>query len=134
MTSAVATKEKQEVWKQLPSSRVPIDPPFPFLTKLLVVFLALVFTILSLTHLCFLRTGYFTLLQFNTLANSLSDAFPYVDSKYLTWEHRKQLLVREILQHRPDVITLEEVDKEHYKDYFRPFLTEAGTVVCIFLG
>jgi len=71
-------------------------------------------------------TEFFTLLQFNTLANSLSDSFPYVDSTYLQWEHRKKLLCAEILQHKPDVVCLEEVDKENYKNYFRPLLAEAG--------
>ncbi len=55
-------------------------------------------------------------LSWNTLADSLTksgltyDAFPHASLKSLSWEHRKQLIINNILTHRPDIICLYEVD------------------------
>eukprot|EP01135_Chromosphaera_perkinsii_P005158 Nk52_evm6s319 gene=Nk52_evmTU6s319 len=77
-----------------------------------------------------------TVVQFNTLADELCNttAFPFVDSKYLQWEYRKELLVDEmlLLPHLgdtgpallPDIIALEEVD--HFEDHFEPRLRDKG--------
>lgn len=46
-------------------------------------------------------------LQFNTLADSLSDAFPLVSNSFLNWEHRQGLLLQEILAKDPDVVALQ---------------------------
>lgn len=59
-------------------------------------------------------------MQFNTLADSLSDGFPFVDEKYLEWNYRKPLIVQEILKHNPDIIGLQEVDRER-ADEFKEF-------------
>eukprot|EP01126_Amoeba_proteus_P029848 TRINITY_DN2948_c0_g1_i5.p1 TRINITY_DN2948_c0_g1~~TRINITY_DN2948_c0_g1_i5.p1 ORF type:complete len:239 (+),score=46.52 TRINITY_DN2948_c0_g1_i5:394-1110(+) len=63
-------------------------------------------------------------LQFNTLADKLSDAFPHSDPAILKWTFRSQHLVNVILEHDPDVVGLEEVD--HFDDYFAPLLREKG--------
>lgn len=67
-----------------------------------------------------------SVLQYNTLANSLSDAFPLVDKKLLSWSHRKGLLLATILQNAPDVICLQEVDAKDYQDWFAPELGQYG--------
>ena len=66
----------------------------------------------------------FSLLQFNTLADALSDSFPLVDGNVLKWEHRRTLLVEQILKAAPDVVCMEEVD--HFDDWFAPRLAVHG--------
>ncbi|XP_016950337.1 nocturnin isoform X3 [Drosophila biarmipes] len=56
------------------------------------------------------------LLQWNILSQTLgqhNDGFVRCPEEALTWEHRKYLIVQEILQNQPDVICLQEVD--HFK-------------------
>lgn len=63
-------------------------------------------------------------LQFNTLADHLSDWFPHTNPSYLKWEYRKERLIDIILENEPDIIGLEEVD--HFQDWFEPKLIENG--------
>ncbi|XP_046866568.1 nocturnin isoform X2 [Drosophila willistoni] len=56
------------------------------------------------------------LLQWNILSQTLgqhNDGFVRCPEEALTWQHRKYLIVQEILQNQPDVICLQEVD--HFK-------------------
>lgn len=55
-----------------------------------------------------------SVLQFNTLANKLSNSFPRCPPKFLDWEYRKNFLLKEILQYKPSIISLQEVDKYEY--------------------
>jgi len=52
-----------------------------------------------------------SIMTFNMLADSLADSFPNVESKFLTWEHRKLLVLSIIRERMPDIIVLEECDK-----------------------
>ncbi|XP_055912184.1 nocturnin isoform X3 [Eupeodes corollae] len=56
------------------------------------------------------------LFQWNILSQTLgqnNDGFVRCPEEALTWDHRKYLIVQEILQNNPDVICLQEVD--HFK-------------------
>ncbi|XP_003736916.2 nocturnin isoform X1 [Drosophila pseudoobscura] len=56
------------------------------------------------------------LLQWNILSQTLgqhNDGFVRCPEEALDWQHRKYLIVQEILQNQPDVICLQEVD--HFK-------------------
>ncbi|XP_030571717.1 nocturnin isoform X2 [Drosophila novamexicana] len=56
------------------------------------------------------------LLQWNILSQTLgqhNDGFVRCPEEALTWQHRKYLIVQEILQNQPDVVCLQEVD--HFK-------------------
>ncbi|XP_030078698.1 nocturnin isoform X3 [Drosophila hydei] len=56
------------------------------------------------------------LLQWNILSQTLgqhNDGFVRCPDEALTWQHRKYLIVQEILQNQPDVVCLQEVD--HFK-------------------
>ncbi|KJE89158.1 hypothetical protein CAOG_00687 [Capsaspora owczarzaki ATCC 30864] len=64
------------------------------------------------------------ILQFNTLADGLSDAFPLVEKRLLSWPHRSALLLQEILAHDPDIACLQEVD--HFDDFFESELAQHG--------
>lgn len=63
----------------------------------------------------------------NTLANVCADqtpqGFPKVDASVLDFEHRKTLLIEEIVRNDPDVICLQEVDKY---EFFRAELESRG--------
>ena len=67
---------------------------------------------------------HFRVMQFNTLADELSDAFPFVDSSYLTWDYRKNAILEEIKRNSADIVALEEVD--HFKDFFLPEMKRFG--------
>jgi len=66
-----------------------------------------------------------TLLQFNILAEWLSvNDFPEKSRTVIDWNFRKNNLISIILEHSPDIITLEECD--HFYDWFKPELAKAG--------
>lgn len=67
----------------------------------------------------------FSILQFNCLADALSDAFPHVSSQHiLTWEYRCPLFEWLFKGLDVDILCLEEVD--HFDDFFKPFLATLG--------
>ena len=74
--------------------------------------------------------GKFRVLQFNMLADGLSGlrqdlgAFSRVTADDMNWDKRGKLLLHEILQYDPDIITLQECD--HYYDCFLPELNARG--------
>ena len=83
------------------------------------------------TDLCTATSfGKFRVLQFNMLADGLSGlrqdlgAFSRVTADDMNWDKRGKLLLHEILQYDPDIITLQECD--HYYDCFLPELNARG--------
>lgn len=72
------------------------------------------------------------ILQFNVLADCLSESgydsgdFSRAYSEVLSWNYRKERLLKEIVQYQPDIITLQEVD--HYHDFFLPKLRRLGYI------
>jgi mRNA deadenylase 3'-5' endonuclease subunit Ccr4 len=65
------------------------------------------------------------MLQFNCLADALSDGFTHADDpKVFTWEHRWPLIQKILLGADYDFIGLQEVD--HYYTHFMPFLAKYG--------
>ena len=56
----------------------------------------------------------FSVMQFNILADSLSDSFPEADPKILEWSYREELIVAQITSRQPTVVCLEECD--HFED------------------
>jgi len=65
-----------------------------------------------------------SVVQFNTLADGLADAFPFADPAVLRWPFRSLLLKAELEHLQADIICLEEVD--HFDDFFEPLLKERG--------
>lgn len=76
------------------------------------------------SHLQLLTT--LRVLQFNILADGLSGlrsdvgGFSRARTEWVTWDTRKHMLLKEILQYEPDIVTLQECD--HYYDFFLPAL------------
>ncbi|OEH77099.1 endonuclease exonuclease phosphatase family protein [Cyclospora cayetanensis] len=53
-------------------------------------------------------------------------AFPHCEAYALSWPYRKQRIIQEILTHKPDIVCLQEVEREHYEDFFLPQLAAEG--------
>ncbi|XP_060070892.1 protein angel homolog 2-like isoform X2 [Ylistrum balloti] len=72
----------------------------------------------------------FTVMSYNVLAQNLLEDNMYLyyksEEKYLQWNYRKHLLLREIQEHLPDILCLQEVNEEHYKSFFTPELAKLG--------
>ncbi|XP_074663119.1 protein angel homolog 2-like [Tubulanus polymorphus] len=72
----------------------------------------------------------FTFMTYNVLAQKLLEdnhyLYSHVNRQYLTWRHRKNELMREIKALSPDVLCLQEVDAEHYENFFNPILINLG--------
>lgn len=70
------------------------------------------------------------ILQFNILADGLSGLrpdlgeFSRITADILAFDFRKSKLLQHILDHDPDIVTLEECD--HFDDYFQPELLTRG--------
>ena len=69
-----------------------------------------------------------TVVQFNCLAQSLcygvTDRVTFkCDKKYLIWEYRCKRILYDILQYKPDIICLQEIDNIHFKSFFKPNLS-----------
>lgn len=69
-----------------------------------------------------------TIAQFNCLAQSLcygvTDRVTFrCDKKYLIWEYRCKRILYEILQYKPDIICLQEIDNIHFKSFYFPNLS-----------
>lgn len=46
----------------------------------------------------------------------------------LHWHYRKRNLLRELLSHKADILCLQEVQSDHYLDFWAPELQRAGYV------
>jgi len=57
----------------------------------------------------------FSVMQWNILAQTLAQngMFQFATKEVLDWQHRKELIVKEILKHNPDIGCFEEVDCFH---------------------
>ena len=58
-----------------------------------------------------------------------SEKFPDYPLSALGWEHRRQNLLKEISQLDANIICLQEVQRNHFKQIFHPELTIQGYVM-----
>jgi mRNA deadenylase 3'-5' endonuclease subunit Ccr4 len=58
-------------------------------------------------------TKFFKIIHWNALADSLSDGFPHVDKSLVTWQHRKPLIINNVMKEMADIICLVEIDEKH---------------------
>ncbi|ONL94052.1 CCR4-NOT transcription complex subunit 6 [Zea mays] len=72
--------------------------------------------------------GTFTVLSYNILADTYatSDTYSYCPTWALTWAYRRQNLLREIIGYHADIICLQEVQSNHFEDFFSPELDKHG--------
>ncbi|KAH8583190.1 endonuclease exonuclease phosphatase family [Cryptosporidium sp. chipmunk genotype I] len=70
----------------------------------------------------------FKVFSWNILAEiyASQEAFPHCDAYMLSWSYRKTRIIVEILSHQPDIVCLQEVQTEHFDDFFKPVLQQYG--------
>jgi len=70
----------------------------------------------------------FKVMNWNVLADlyATESVYPYCEKWALSWTWRKHLILKELKSMAADVITLQEVQKDAYDEWFRPQLQEAG--------
>ncbi|CAN8279920.1 unnamed protein product [Cochlearia groenlandica] len=75
-----------------------------------------------------LSMGSFTVLSYNILADTCasSDIYSYCPTWALSWTYRRQNLLREIVKYHADIVCLQEVQSDHFDDFFAPELDKHG--------
>merc|ERR1711904_689879 len=70
----------------------------------------------------------FKVMNWNILADlyCTESMYPYAEKWTLSWSWRKHLILKELKSMACDIITLQEVQKDAYDDWFKPQLAEAG--------
>ncbi|CAL0299487.1 unnamed protein product [Lupinus luteus] len=77
---------------------------------------------------CITSSGTFTVLSYNILSEAYAsnDLHNYCPSWALSWTYRRQNLLREIVGYCADIICLQEVQSDHYEEFFAPELDKHG--------
>lgn len=72
--------------------------------------------------------GTFTVLSYNILSDvyATSESYSYCPSWALSWPYRRQNLLREIVGYRADIVCLQEVQSDHFEEFFGPELDKHG--------
>ncbi|KAL9262097.1 Carbon catabolite repressor protein 4 homolog 2-like protein [Drosera capensis] len=72
--------------------------------------------------------GTFTVLSYNILADvyATSESYSYCPSWARSWNYRRQNLLREIVGYRADIVCLQEVQSDHFEEFFSPELDMHG--------
>ncbi|XP_057984273.1 carbon catabolite repressor protein 4 homolog 1 [Malania oleifera] len=75
-----------------------------------------------------LSSGTFTVLSYNILSDvyATSESYGYCPSWALSWPYRRQNLLREIVGYRADIVCLQEVQSDHFEEFFSPELDKHG--------
>merc|ERR1719161_1381239 len=70
----------------------------------------------------------FKVMNWNILADlyATEAVYPYCEKWALSWSWRKHLILKELKSMTADIITLQEVQKDAFDDWFRPQLAEVG--------
>jgi len=70
----------------------------------------------------------FKIICYNVLAPryATTSLYHYCEIWALSWQYRKTLLLREILEHQAHVVCLQEVQGDHFEEFFQPELLKAG--------
>ncbi|KAJ6849542.1 carbon catabolite repressor protein 4-like protein 1-like [Iris pallida] len=73
-------------------------------------------------------SGTFTVLSYNILSDAYatSEQYSYCPSWALAWTYRRQNLLREIVGYRADILCLQEVQSDHFEEFFAPELDKHG--------
>ncbi|KEH41752.1 carbon catabolite repressor-like protein [Medicago truncatula] len=73
-------------------------------------------------------SGTFTALSYNVLSETCAsnDLYRYCPQWALSWPYRRQNLLREIIDYAADIICLQEVQNDHYDEFFAPELDKHG--------
>eukprot|EP00922_Rhytidocystis_sp_ex-Travisia-forbesii_P063473 GHVS01094439.1.p1 GENE.GHVS01094439.1~~GHVS01094439.1.p1 ORF type:complete len:910 (+),score=145.14 GHVS01094439.1:283-3012(+) len=69
-----------------------------------------------------------TVVTWNVLAEmyATQEAFPHCDAYVLAWPYRRTRILNEMISTNADIVCLQEVQSEHFDDFFRPQLSLQG--------
>jgi len=72
--------------------------------------------------------GRFTVLTYNVLADlyATGEMYPYTPSWALSWNYRRENILKEIVQYDADILCLQEVQSDHFEDFFLGELGKRG--------
>uniref|UniRef100_A0A164X6Q5 poly(A)-specific ribonuclease n=1 Tax=Daucus carota subsp. sativus TaxID=79200 RepID=A0A164X6Q5_DAUCS len=72
--------------------------------------------------------GNFTVLSYNILSDiyATNEVYNYCPTWALSWPYRRQNLLREIVGYRADIVCLQEVQSDHFEEFFSPELDKHG--------
>ncbi|KAG6698952.1 hypothetical protein I3842_08G045800 [Carya illinoinensis] len=70
----------------------------------------------------------FTVLSYNVLSDmyAIRGIYDYCPAWALLWEYRRQNLLREIIEYGADILCLQEVQSDHFENFFEPQLAKCG--------
>mmetsp|Transcript_43214 Transcript_43214/g.105761 ORF Transcript_43214/g.105761 Transcript_43214/m.105761 type:complete len:582 (+) Transcript_43214:94-1839(+) len=70
----------------------------------------------------------FKVLSYNCLADiyATPQVYPYTAAWALAWNYRKRNLLREIIGYKADILALQEIQADHYKEWFEPEMRALG--------
>ncbi|KAJ8499878.1 hypothetical protein OPV22_010430 [Ensete ventricosum] len=70
----------------------------------------------------------FSVLSYNILSDTYatSETYSYCPSWALSWPYRRQNLLREIIGYHADIVCLQEVQNDHFEEFFAPELDKHG--------
>ena len=70
----------------------------------------------------------FTILTYNTLASNLAETqyFPHTNPAHLDFSYRSKLFERELESFNADIVCLQEMHKDNFHQWLRPFLLNLG--------
>uniref|UniRef100_A0A1D1Z1X0 poly(A)-specific ribonuclease n=1 Tax=Anthurium amnicola TaxID=1678845 RepID=A0A1D1Z1X0_9ARAE len=70
----------------------------------------------------------FTVLSYNILSDAYatSESYSYCPPWALSWHYRRQNLLREIIGYHADILCLQEVQSDHFEEFFSPELDKHG--------
>ncbi|KAK1306715.1 hypothetical protein QJS10_CPA10g00295 [Acorus calamus] len=73
-------------------------------------------------------SGTFTVLSYNILSDvyATNELYSYCPSWALSWPYRRQNLLREIVGYHADILCLQEVQSDHFEEFFAPELDKHG--------
>ncbi|KAL0969134.1 hypothetical protein UPYG_G00222990 [Umbra pygmaea] len=77
----------------------------------------------------------FTVMSYNILAQDLLEAnqelYTHCPLEVLSWDYRFPNLIREFKKWEPDILCLQEVQEDHFKDQLHPALSDMG-YTCVY--
>ncbi|GER39934.1 glucose-repressible alcohol dehydrogenasetranscriptional effector [Striga asiatica] len=79
-----------------------------------------------------MSAGAFTVLSYNILSDkyATSESYSYCPSWALSWTYRRQNLLREIIGYHADIVCLQEVQSDHFEEFFAPEMDKHGYQAC----
>ncbi|CAA0829917.1 Carbon catabolite repressor protein 4 homolog 1 [Striga hermonthica] len=79
-----------------------------------------------------MSVGTFTVLSYNILSDkyATSESYSYCPTWALSWNYRRQNLLREIIGYHADIVCLQEVQSDHFEEFFAPELDKHGYQAC----